>query len=47
MKNTIIKSVLAVVFGIVIGVFSKWGDVIPGDNLIKYFGYLQVLLFGW
>ena len=41
MKNTIIKSVLAVVFGIVIGIFSKWGDIIPGDNLIKYFGWIS------
>ena len=43
MKNAIIKSVLAVVFGIVIGIFSKWGDVIPGDNLIKYFGWISTV----
>lgn len=47
MKNTIIKSVLAVVFGIVIGVFSKWGDVIPGDNLIKYFGWISTGVIIW
>ena len=47
MKNIIIKSVLAVVFGIVIGVFSKWGDVIPGDNLIKYFGWISTGVIIW
>ena len=47
MKNTIIKSVLAVVFGIVIGIFSKWGDVIPGDNLIKYFGWISTGVIIW
>ena len=47
MKNTIIKSLLAVVFGIVIGIFSKWGDVIPGDNLIKYFGWISTGVIIW
>ena len=47
MKNTIIKSILAVVFGIVIGIFSKWGDVIPGDNLIKYFGWISTGVIIW
>ena len=47
MKNTIIKSVLAVVFGIVIGIFSKWGDIIPGDNLIKYFGWISTGVIIW
>ena len=47
MKNTIIKSILAVVFGIVIGIFSKWGDVIPGDNLIKYFGWISSGVIIW
>ena len=47
MKNTIIKSVLAVVFGIVVGIFSKWGDIIPCDNLIKYFGWISTGVIIW
>ena len=47
MKNTNIKSVLAVVFGTAIGIFSKWGDVIPGDNLIKYFGWISTGVIIW
>ena len=34
-------------FGIVIGIFSKWGDVIPGDNLIKYFGWISSGVIIW
>ena len=47
MKNTIIKSILAVILGLVIGIFSKWGDVMPGDNVIIYFGLISTGLVIW
>lgn len=47
MKNTIIKSILAVILGLVIGIFSKWGDVMSGDNVISYFGLISTGLVIW
>lgn len=47
MKNTIIESILAVILGLVIGIFSKWGDVMPGDNVISYFGLISTGLVIW
>lgn len=47
MKNIIVKSILAVILGLVIGIFSKWGDVIPGDNIIKYFGLISTGVVIW
>lgn len=47
MKKTFFKAILAMLFGIVIGIFSKWGDVIPGDNIIKYFGWISSGIIIW
>jgi hypothetical protein len=47
MKNTLVKSVLAVILGTTIGIFSKWGDIIPGDNMIKYFGWISSGILLW
>ena len=47
MKNIVVKSILAVAIGIVIGIFSKWGDVISGNNVISYFGLISTGLVIW
>ena len=41
MKKQVVKVVLAIVVGAIIGVLSKWGDVIPGENFIHYFGLIS------
>lgn len=47
MKNIIIKSVLALIAGVIIGILAKWGDVIPGMNFIYYFGLITSGVLIW
>ena len=47
MKNITIKSFLALISGIVIGILSKWGDVVPVGNIINYFGLISSGIVLW
>lgn len=47
MKNITIKSFLALISGIVIGILSKWGDVVPVGNIISYFGLISSGIVLW
>ena len=41
MKKQIIKIIFLIIIGAVIGVLSKWGDVIAGMNFLHYFGLIS------
>lgn len=47
MKNVIIKSVFILIAGVIIGILSKWGDIIPGMNFIHYFGLISSGVLIW
>lgn len=47
MKKQIVKGILVIIVGAIIGVLSKWGDVIPGENFIHYFGLISSGLVLW
>lgn len=47
MRKNAFRAVLAVVLGVIIGIFSKWGDVIPGDNVIRFFGLISSGVVLW
>lgn len=41
------KNILIIILGIIIGIFSKWGDVIPNENIISYFGFISSGIVLW
>ena len=47
MKKQIIKIIFLIIIGAVIGVLSKWGDVIAGMNFLHYFGLISSGIVLW
>ena len=47
MKKQIIKIIFLIIIGAVIGVLSKWGDVIAGMNFLHYFGLISSGMVLW
>ena len=47
MKKQIIKIIFLIIIGAVIGVLSKWGDVIAGMNFLLYFGLISSGIVLW
>ena len=47
MKKQIIKIIFLISIGAVIGVLSKWGDVIAGMNFLHYFGLISSGIVLW
>ncbi len=47
MNKVTVKSFFAIIFGIIIGIFLKWGDIMPGDNIITYFGWISTGIIIW
>lgn len=47
MNNKLLKITIIIITGILIGILSKWGDIIPGDNIIKYFGWISSGIILW
>ena len=47
MKKQIIKIIFLIIIGAVIGVLSKWGDVIAEMNFLHYFGLISSGIVLW
>lgn len=47
MKKQIIKIIFLIIIGAVIGVLSRWGDVIAGMNFLHYFGLISSGIVLW
>ena len=47
MKKQIIKIIFLIIIGAIVGVLSKWGEVIAGMNFLHYFGLISSGVMLW